>query len=175
VNYNNANTSITEDLEIAIKRCIAYNPETGALYWVDKYSKYSPVVIGREIGTPNKSGLHFTFMDKDLLNHRVAWFLYYGSWPESFIDHKDGDPRNNQIDNLRLANWLQNAANRKPSKSGSSRYLGVCFAKDTGKWQASIGTTRKYLGQYALEDDAAMVYNVAAKELYGEYARLNEI
>ena len=173
--YNRANSSITGALESAIKSCIGYSPETGVLFWKDKYSKHSPIIVGREIGTPNKSGLHFKFMGKDLLNHRVAWFLHYGRWPDVFIDHKDGNPLNNKLENLRLANRIQNSANRKSSKSGSSKYLGVCFAKSQGKWQAAVGTPKKYLGQYDKEEDAAKAYNKAAKELYGEYARLNDV
>lgn len=117
MNYNNANISVDKRLNDAIKRCISYDPETGILSWKDKLSKYSPITVGNSIGTPNKSGLHFTFFDKDLLCHRVAWFLYYGVWPDTFIDHKNGCPQDNKLQNLRLATRVQNSANRsKPKK-----------------------------------------------------------
>ena len=174
--YNNANASVDKELNDAVKRCISYNPETGVLFWIDKLSKYSPVTVGKEIGTPNKSGLHFTFFGRDLLCHRVAWFLYYGDWPETFIDHKNGCPEDNRLLNLRLADRKQNGANRKKTKNPkSSKYLGVCFAKHTGKWQAAIATPRRYLGQFSSETEAALAYNKAALEMYGEFAKLNEI
>jgi HNH endonuclease len=174
--YNNANCHITTEIEAHIKRCISYNPETGLLTWVEKYSKYSKCNVGDTVGTLNsKLAWHFSFCDKDFLSHRVAWFLYYGVWPQKFIDHKDKDPTNNKLINLREANRVQNSANRKPSYLGSSKYLGVCYSKATNKWQVSIGSPRKYLGQFTTEKEAALVYNTAAKEIYGDFAALNII
>lgn len=173
--YNNVNTAVDEKLNAEIRRCISYDPERGLLTWKEKYSKHSPIVVGKAVGSPNKSGLHFTFCGRDLLCHRVAWFLHYGEWPSTFLDHINGCPEDNRVQNLRLADRRQNGANRSSSKGSSSKYLGVCYAKHTRKWQASIGTPRKYLGQYSDEKEAARVYNKAAKELYGEYARLNNV
>jgi hypothetical protein len=173
--YNNANSSVSEDLNRALRRCVDYNPETGVLVWREKYSRFSPIKVGSEIGSPNKSGLHFSFARKDLLCHRVAWFLYYGEWPETFLDHKNGCPKDNRLQNLRLATRSQNTINRKSHKNTTSPYLGVCLVTKSQKWRASIGSSRTYLGEYDSEVKAAKAYNKAAKELYGEYARLNNI
>jgi hypothetical protein len=35
------------------------------------------------------------------------------------------------------------------------------------------GGTKRYLGMYVLEEEAALAYDRAAWELYGEHARLN--
>lgn len=37
------------------------------------------------------------------------------------------------------------------------------------------GKSRIYLGHYDFELDAALAYNVAAKQLYKEYANLNSV
>ena len=46
-----------------------------------------------------------------------------------------------------------------------------------GKWLASIIINREIitLGRFEKEKDAAVAYNIKALELFGEFARINEI
>lgn len=55
----------------------------------------------------------------------------------------------------------------------TSRFKGV--SRHKGKWTAMIhgGGKARYLGRYAREEDAARAYDDAARELYGQHARLN--
>lgn len=90
-------------------------------------------------------------------------------------DHIDGNGLNNCRANLRPATPGQNAANR-PSRLGStSRYLGVHWKRDRNKWRAKIGKggSERVLGQFDSEVEAAQAYDKAARELHGEFARLN--
>jgi hypothetical protein len=94
-------------------------------------------------------------------------------WPR--VDHIDGDGLNNQHDNLRLATSQQNRRNSHGRRTASSRFKGVSLYR-SGKWQAQIGVSPgvlRYLGQFASEIDAALAYDVAARDLFGEFARLN--
>ncbi|MAD98720.1 MAG: hypothetical protein Unbinned200contig1000_32 [Prokaryotic dsDNA virus sp.] len=45
----------------------------------------------------------------------IVWFAYNGYWPDKHlvIDHIDGDPSNNRIDNLRLVTHKVNNERRK--------------------------------------------------------------
>lgn len=75
--------------------------------------------------------------------------------------------------NVRWAT-LEEQARNKPSKSNTtSRFKGV--SKVGKRWQAEIraGKIRKYLGVFKAEKDAARAYDVAAKELHGDFAYLN--
>lgn len=92
-------------------------------------------------------------------------------------DHIDGDPLNNQRSNLRICTCAENVRNRKSRPNSTSRFKGVCRTKDLKKWQAHIMAHGKafYLGLFTKEIDAARAYNEKAKELHGEFARLNEI
>jgi hypothetical protein len=97
------------------------------------------------------------------------------------IDHKDTNKLNNQRDNLRLANKSQNAANLPinafKTKYSYSQYKGVSWNKQVNKWIAQIMFHRvNYgLGYFASELEAAKAYNAKAIELFGEFARINEL
>jgi hypothetical protein len=106
--------------------------------------------------------------------HRLIAEAEHGFIPEDmFVDHIDGDPLNNRRGNLRVVTKAQNAANAK-SRGGASQYRGVYKAR-SGKWAAQIAKEgqRISLGHYETEEEAAAAYDEAAKELHGEYARLN--
>jgi hypothetical protein len=88
------------------------------------------------------------------------------------VDHINGNKLDNRSENLRLATSTQNKANAGP-RSGS--YKGVSFDKARGQWRARVmvGGVERFLGRFASETDAARAYDVAAQEIFGEFARLN--
>ena len=95
------------------------------------------------------------------------------------IDHVDGNGLNNCKCNLRVATHAQNLQNSGPrrKKNKTSRFKGVWFIKDGCRncWRAGITANgkRQNLGTFATEEEAARRYDEAAKELHGEFARLN--
>ena len=105
--------------------------------------------------------------------HRVLFDIPAGKE----IDHIDHNGLNNQKSNLRLVTRQQNKQNA--SAWGSSKYLGVCVYKQEGctyiAAHIQIDGKTKHLGLFKTEEDAALAYNRAAKEKYGEYANLNII
>lgn len=92
------------------------------------------------------------------------------------IDHINGDGTDNRRENLRMCTQGQNLANQPKRKNGTSKYKGVSRTK-SGKWTAKITVNYKHftLGCYEIESHAAKAYNKAAKQLSGEYARLNAV
>jgi hypothetical protein len=88
------------------------------------------------------------------------------------VDHIDGDRLNNLRSNLRVAGMRENRWNC-PGRGGSSACIGVGWRADLGKWRAQI--RKRHLGYFSSELDAARAYNAAAAEVYGEYARLNDV
>jgi hypothetical protein len=92
------------------------------------------------------------------------------------VDHRDLDGLNNQRSNLRLCTRQQNAQNaRKYGDWRYSRYKGVTWSSN--RWQAAIQARGKriHLGCFLTQREAAIAYNAAAVEHFGEFARLNEI
>lgn len=96
-------------------------------------------------------------------------------FPESFIDHRDGNRLNNCRSNLRLATNQQNQHNAKLRTDSSTGFKGVGFDKRRQKFYARIkysGRSR-HLGYYRSAEEAAAAYDLAALEKFGEFAKLN--
>lgn len=107
------------------------------------------------------------------LAHRLAWYYVHGVWPVDDIDHKDCDPSNNRIDNLRLADQTQNNGNTGLYRTNKSGFKGVHFSRHAKQWRASIQFRGKMknLGYFDTPEEAHKTYMAAATELFGEFAR----
>lgn len=105
--------------------------------------------------------------------HRLIWLWHYGILPPE-IDHIDGDPSNNRIENLRAATHATNMKNMKTPSTNRSGFKGVRFHLPTRKWTAQIGVNKKsvYLGIFLTPEDAYAAYCRAAVKYHGEFARL---
>ncbi len=92
------------------------------------------------------------------------------------IDHIDGNPLNNRVENLRLASHKQNLRNQQVQRRPkSSRYKGVLWDKSIRMWRATIKVDGKkvYLGCSKDENVAVRLYNEGALKYFGEFAYLN--
>lgn len=92
------------------------------------------------------------------------------------VDHINHDKLDNRRENLRVTTTQQNIFNSLPTK-GTSHFKGVSWDKRTSKWVGSIHIDRRkiHLGSFQNEPDAALAYDAAAIQLYGDYAWLNFI
>lgn len=96
--------------------------------------------------------------------------------PDQAIDHINSDGLDNRRSNLRFATQSQNNMNsRKSKKVKTSQFKGVHWYKRDRKWVAKIMKNEKtiYLGCFTSEQKAALAYDQAAQELFGEFARPN--
>lgn len=143
---------------------------------VNKVSRGS-VKKGAIAGYITEDGYRRVCVDgKYLYVHVIVWKLHGNEIPEGYIlDHKDGDRQNNVITNLRLATHTTNQYNKFRQKDGTSKYKGVWYDAKKNVWKASIRLPKEriYLGQYSTELEAAEAYDFVAKEIHGEFAKLN--
>jgi hypothetical protein len=93
------------------------------------------------------------------------------------VDHINGDPLDNRRANLRCCKQRDNSRNKKLSrvKTKTSRFKGVWTSENRKGWQASIRVNYKtvHLGRFATEELAALAYDSAAVEHFGEFAVTN--
>jgi hypothetical protein len=93
-----------------------------------------------------------------------------------FVDHINHNGWDNRKANLRPATAAENAQNaRYPKINTTSKYRGVWYNKKKKRWRAVIGinNTRKVIGSFRNEIDAAMAYDKAAKKYFRQFAILN--
>lgn len=106
-----------------------------------------------------------------LLLHRFIMNVVH---PKLYVDHADHDGLNCQKSNLRVCVPGENNGNQTP-KAGTSRYKGVSWDSERGMWRAQITVHGKirFLGRYENEEDAAIIYDAAARSAFGQFALCN--
>jgi len=92
-------------------------------------------------------------------------------------DHIDGDTLNNQRSNLRDVTPTQNMMNSSKQFNKNGKYKGAYWDNVSHLWIGKIIVNGKIvsLGTYHTQRDAAIAYNNAATNYFGEYAKLNKI
>lgn len=158
--------TIDSDLDLDFLRdVLEYQPEKGVFICKKKYA--SKINVGSTVGADHIAGYkHIMIQKKQYLAHRLAWFYFYGVWPQGEVDHIDGNRSNNAITNLRDVDRLTNAQNRtKPQVDNKSGFLGV--HKKREKWVADIkvnGKTKR-VGTFESPEKAHAAF-VEAKRIH---------
>ena len=168
---------ISKSLEVLIRESFEYSSETGVISWkldrplyhfkdISSYKiwkgKFSGKVTGCvQLASGNRYYKTIRIAGKLFLAHRLAWFLYYGKWPSSHIDHMNGDSLDNCILNLREVSSSDNGKNANRKKNNTSGVNGVYFHKQNLNWVAEAHwtedglTKKKSLGSFKEIEDAA--------------------
>ena len=110
-----------------------------------------------------KEGKQYTKKVHQLVS--IAFLNHKPCGHKIVVDHIDGNPLNNRLDNLQLISSRENSS--KDKKGGSSEYTGVCWDRSRGKWISSIiiNGKRKTLGRFTEELEASKAYQNALNAL----------
>jgi len=160
-----------------VRSILEYDPETGVFkrkWRRDISKKINTRCVGKLAGSYNEKGyLRISINDRRYYAHRLAWLIVYGEWPDDDIDHIDGDPNNNRIENLRIATRQENLRNSRLQKNNTTGITGVCWRKDVGKFVARIKIDGNYihLGYFDTLAEAAAARHAAEIEHFGEFRR----
>lgn len=152
----------------------------GKLYWKEVPEEYfkTPRAMknfnarfcGTRAGRVKEGYRVVGLLGKSLKEHRVIYYMFTGEEPE-YIDHMDGNPLNNRIENLRPATNQQNIANAKMRCDNTSGVKGVSWHKQKQKWRASVRFNGKsiHIGLFDNLQDAKRARELKALELFGNY------
>lgn len=137
---------------------------------------------------------------KTLMLHRYLLDLdCQDTYKSLVIDHIDGNGLNNCRSNLRTCDRSQNSCNKKLRSNSKTGYKGVTYissSKSYKKYKKKDGTISHYIndsnpkkpwkayitpkggkrisiGYYETAEEAAKAYDEKAKQLFGEYAKVN--
>lgn len=155
-----------------IRSRLSYDPETGHFTMRVSAGRRK---AGSRAGYADKLGYWKVAINgRWMYAHRLAWALMNGDkWPEGEIDHINGNPSDNRIENLRVVTRSQNVVNAKFNSANSSGYRGVCVVRRHGKIRYQADIRRKgrkaYLGTFDTAEEAHSAYLKAALDEYGEY------
>lgn len=168
-----------------LHECFRY--EDGKLFWKARplehfntaqgWKTALRVYSGKEAGHKHKSNNYIEVrLDNKLYKaHRIVFKMLTGKDPIMVIDHIDGNPNNNRIENLREATQQENSRSMKTVTRGkrTSKYKGV--AKHRNRYICSICINDKNESYtFNSEIEAAKYYNYLALKYFKEFAKLNE-
>ena len=128
-----------------LKEMLHYDKETGVFTW--KFGRKG-VAAGMVAGTVHTTpcGHRYRSIMIDGVRHRASHlaFLYvHGSPAFPTIDHKNQDPLDNRIHNLRVATHSQQQRNSPQYRTNTTGVAGVTWNKARGKFVAQIRKKRQ--------------------------------
>lgn len=129
---------------------------------------YGSRPAGQPIGSNHSEGyLFFKAFGGNHKVHRVVYAIHYGEWPKGYIDHIDGNRKNNRVENLRVVSHSMNMQNRRSAhRNNASGFLGVTPTK--WGFAAVIRKNKKtiWLGTFKTPGEAHTAYVAAKRELH---------
>jgi hypothetical protein len=168
-----------------LRRLIDYCPETGRMTWKERpvwmfksklrssaanakswnHKHAGKMAFKATVAAGYRSG---KVCDITTTAHRVAWAIYFGTWPDGEIDHINGIRADNRISNLRDVAGGENRLNMKRNRRNTSGTSGVSWFPRTRKWHAKIKYRNKqiHLGYFSDLADAVSARKAAEKK-YG--------
>jgi hypothetical protein len=162
-----ADTAVNPPVRIPLSRGLFALVDPEDAQRVLAFGKWSAHRNGRAFYACNNRGGKTTHLHRFVL----------GIGDDRDVDHRNTDCLDCRKANLRTATTSQNNANRKKYHRlarSSSRFKGVDFHRGRG-WRARIRKDRRqqHIGYFVTESLAALAYDKAARELFGDFARVN--
>lgn len=161
-----------------LHKALNYDPETGIFIWKkrnDQSSKWNGKFAGKIAGSKNIKNASITFNWIGYPAHRLAWVYIHGDvlTSEIQVDHKNNNPFDNRIDNLRLATHSQNCSNARKWEN-KSLPKGVSQQTTGDSYRARLQVAKKiiYIGSFPTPELAHAAYCEAAMKYHGEFARI---
>lgn len=164
--------------QAVLKELLDYDPKTGLLTWKYRDERWFKTKRAASVWNASHPGNRaFTASDRlgyfcgNLFNtrhlaHRLIWKWVHGTDP-ACIDHINGNPSDNRIENLRAVSRTDNQKNMRRRSDNKTGVSGVSM-KDNGRFVVRIRVGGKYLslGTFETLEEAAAVRSEAS-ERYG--------
>lgn len=150
----------------------------------DRYGIYKNSFIIDTDKTEKIKHIKWIIVEDNIKKERPQYRVVTGSHPSIvlgrylldlndtyFVDHKDNNPLNNRVANLRVVTRSQNQQNHDIQSNNKTGICGVCWNQSKKKWHAQMGFhgLKLKFGFYDLFEDAVYARYVAERLLFKEY------
>lgn len=145
----------------------------GDLFWRVPAGPRGLIKAGSKAGTMHPDGYKSVRIKNIMLKqHRVIFHMFHGFCPK-VIDHIDGNPSNNRIENLREATFSQNSWNSRGQARKLDGIKGVYWHKNKKLWIASCAINKRlhHIGYFQDKKDAEKAVMEFREKHHGEFAR----
>lgn len=169
------------DREYLLK-CLAYDPESGLLVWrADRppahfpspaaYIAWRDQKAGSIAGWPTRLGyLKLSLDGAQLWQHHVVLAMHGIEVPDGMeVDHLNGNPADNRLENLRVVDRATNMRNTKMRSNNTSGVNGVMVYRRSKPFMA-MGTAdgkKVFLGNFATIEQAAAARKAWERKIGG--------
>jgi hypothetical protein len=141
--------------------------------WSSKSNKF---LVGNEHAVVRGNGYLCVSLDRTRYPiSRLVMMVFNPNFDQNLaVDHIDGNPHNNRLDNLRMATSAQNSYNRGTPSTNTSGHKGIRWHKRDKSWEALITIHGKQHSKYFGNDKQAAIAwrQEKEKELFAEFRRV---
>lgn len=170
---------VTKMIEIEkLRIAINYDPITGLCAWRNRpiehfyrrqdWITWNKRMAGKRVGAiANIHGqdvMVFSFGGKNMRLHRAIWAITYDEWP-NIIDHINGNPLDNRLENLRNTDLLGNARNQR-KRDGKGFPSGITMRSGNYRVRVRARNKNHNIGTFA-DFEIALEARDFAMELAG--------
>lgn len=157
----------TADITVEmVREVLDYDPVTGL------FKRTSSALNGSRAGLPAgtlaaNGYIMIRIYTKLCCAHRLGWALHYGEFPRFFIDHINGNPSDNRIENLRDVPQKANCFN----KGKNRKLLGATQFGDRWKYAVLEWGKITYEGDFPTADEANKAFLSRQNGIENPYQR----
>ncbi len=149
---------------------IEYSEKHKYLVWKQKPN--GRVKIGDRVGTLSAYGYYNAVIRyRSYRVSHLVWFYHNGRWPKQTIDHKDGNPNNDVIENLREATPTEQSRNVKVWRKKLLPKWVYYDYKQSNPYGARVTVNKHthFLGYYKTAQKAYETARKFAEKNHGEF------
>ena len=161
-----------------LKEALDYDSETGDFTWRVRPENHFKTLSamrwtnsrfsGKAAGCVSNIGyIAIKISGKSFGGQRLAWLYSHGILWDGDIDHINGDPLDNRLENLRAGSKSENQQNQKrPHGKTKSGFLGVIAQRNKFVSIITTNRVRIYLGIFNTAIEAHNAYLEAKRKLH---------
>ena len=113
----------------------------GNTFFAPMYNPVTGIITGQRgvwSRVDSKGYICGRYLAKMVKGHRYAWYVMTGNWPQSQLDHINGNRSDNRWCNLREALPNQNAMNRKIRNDNLIGHKNITYRKEADTYRINI-------------------------------------